>query len=186
MKKCIRIGITVLKFVIWGDELSGLWLLVHPPIHLFNWQFWKQLLSSFDLNYFQKFSNYCTQWIFYFTKVYRLSLFRNSASQMYLHSFCLQGLINLKPLNPHLPGGSVILMNRTIPFPILGVSGVHFHFYSILNRYSCKQTMKTLIGCRIPRRLIWVCTVCLCPKNGMLGLYGLTCKSLNDICNLYF
>ena len=25
-----------------------------------------------------------------------------------------------------------------------------------------------------PERLIWVCTVCLCPKNGMLGLYGLS------------
>ena len=30
-----------------------------------------------------------------------------------------------------------ILINRTSPFPILGVSGVLFHFYSVSNRYSC-------------------------------------------------
>ena len=29
------------------------------------------------------------------------------------------------------------------------------------------------------RCLIWVCTVCLCPKNGMLGLYGLK-RFVND------
>ena len=33
--------------------------------------------------------------------------------------------------------------------------------------------MKTLIRRRVLRRLIWVCTVCLCPKNGTLGFYGL-------------
>ena len=33
--------------------------------------------------------------------------------------------------------------------------------------------MKTLIRRRVLWRLIWVCTVCLCPKNGTLGLYGL-------------
>ena len=33
--------------------------------------------------------------------------------------------------------------------------------------------MKTLIRRRELRRLTWVCTVCLCPKNGTLGLYGL-------------
>ena len=31
-------------------------------------------------------------------------------------------------------------MNWTSPFPILGVSGVLFWFYYILNRNSCKQT----------------------------------------------
>ena len=66
-----------------------------------------------------------------------------------------------------------ILMNWTSSFPILGVSGVLFHFYSVSNRYSCKQTVKTLIRRRVLRRLIWVCTVCLCPKNEMVGLYGL-------------
>ena len=66
-----------------------------------------------------------------------------------------------------------ILINWTSPFPVLGVSGVLFHFYSISNRYSCQQTVKTLIRRRVLRRLIWVCTVCLCPKNRTLGLYGL-------------
>ena len=35
-------------------------------------------------------------------------------------------------------------------------------------RNSGEQIVKTLI-----RGLIWVCTVCLCPKNGTLCLYGL-------------
>ena len=30
-----------------------------------------------------------------------------------------------------------ILINWTSPFPSLGVSGLLFHFYSIVNRYSC-------------------------------------------------
>ena len=67
-----------------------------------------------------------------------------------------------------------ILINWTSPLPILGVSGVRFHFYSISNKYSCYQTVKILIRRRKTRRLIWVCTVCLYPKNGTLGLYGLT------------
>ena len=33
--------------------------------------------------------------------------------------------------------------------------------------------MTTLIRRRVLRRLIWVCTLSLCPKNGTLGLYGL-------------
>ena len=70
-----------------------------------------------------------------------------------------------------------ILFYWTSPFPILGVSGILFHFYSISNRYSClKQTVKTLIRWRILLHLIWVCTVYLCPKNGTLILYGLNTK----------
>ena len=57
------------------------------------------------------------------------------------------------------------------PFPILGVAGELL--YSISNRNFSKQTVKTPIRRRILRRLIWVCTVCLCHKNGTLGLYGL-------------
>ena len=67
-----------------------------------------------------------------------------------------------------------ILINWTSPFWIIGVSDVLFHFYSISNRNSCKQTVKTLIRRRDLRRLIWVCTVCLCPKDRTLGLYGLS------------
>ena len=33
------------------------------------------------------------------------------------------------------------LINWTSPFPILGVSGVIFHFYFIFDRNSCKQTV---------------------------------------------
>ena len=69
-------------------------------------------------------------------------------------------------------------MNRTSPFPIFGVVGVHFHFYSISNRYSCKQTVKTLIRCCVLlKRRIRVFTVCLCPKNRTLGLYGLISRA---------
>ena len=62
-----------------------------------------------------------------------------------------------------------ILINWTSQFQILGVPGILFHFYSVFDRNSCYQTVQTLVGRRDLRRLIWVCTVCLCPKNGTLG-----------------
>ena len=34
---------------------------------------------------------------------------------------------------------------RTSPFPVLGVSGGIFHFYSNFNRLFCKQIVETLI-----------------------------------------
>ena len=48
-----------------------------------------------------------------------------------------------------------------------------FYFYPFLNRNSCKQTVSTLIRCRILRHLIWVYTVCLGPVYGtvLLGFY---------------
>ena len=60
---------------------------------------------------------------------------------------------------------------------LIGVSGVLFHFCSISNRYSedPDQTPRSAAA-------IWVCTVCICPKNGTLGLYGLIlslCLSLS-------
>ena len=33
--------------------------------------------------------------------------------------------------------------------------------------------MEALIRRRVLRRLIWVCTVCLCPTKRTLGIYGL-------------
>ena len=33
--------------------------------------------------------------------------------------------------------------------------------------------MQTQIRCRVLRHLIWVCTICLCPKHWTLGLCGL-------------
>ena len=41
------------------------------------------------------------------------------------------GLLMVGIFNPHLPSGLVILIKWTSLFPILGVSGVFFHFYSI-------------------------------------------------------
>ena len=56
---------------------------------------------------------------------------------------------------------------------VLCVVGWYFSFlYSILNRLFCKQTVNTLIRRRIMRRLIWVCTACLCPTKRTLDLYG--------------
>ena len=39
-------------------------------------------------------------------------------------------------LNPHMPSGPVHPYQLDESIPILGVSGVFFHFYSISNRYS--------------------------------------------------
>ena len=64
---------------------------------------------------------------------------------------------------------SSIHINWTNPSPDLKVSGVFFHLYLIFDRNSRQLTVETLIR----RRLIWVCTVCLCPKTGRLCLYGL-------------
>ena len=58
-----------------------------------------------------------------------------------------------------------ILINWTSPFLVLGVSGVLFHFYSILNRNSCKQMVKTLIRHQVLQPLIWVYTLCVGPKK---------------------
>ena len=51
--------------------------------------------------------------------------------------------------------------------------GWNFHFYSNFNRTFCKQIVETLIRPHILWCLIWVFTICLCPKKKMLGLYGL-------------
>ena len=36
----------------------------------------------------------------------------------------------------------------------------------------CSQTLETLIRCRVLWRLIWVCTVCLCPPKRALDFNG--------------
>ena len=58
-----------------------------------------------------------------------------------------------------------ISISRTSRFLILGVLGGIFHFYSNSYRTFCEQTVETLIRCRVLRRLIWVCAVCLCPTK---------------------
>ena len=50
--------------------------------------------------------------------------------------------------------------------PVLRRYRLNTYSCFILNRMSCKQTRQC-------RRLIWVCTVCLCSKNGTLGTKGL-------------
>ena len=57
-----------------------------------------------------------------------------------------------------------ILINWTSPFPIVGC--LVYVFICILFQID--------IPVSILRRMIWVCTVCLCPKKWMLRLYGLT------------
>ena len=59
------------------------------------------------------------------------------------------------------------LIRRARPFSILRVlSGILF---SNFNRTYCKPTVTILIR----RRLVWICTVCICPIKRILGLYGL-------------
>ena len=71
------------------------------------------------------------------------------------------------------------LLTRTIPMDTKHsiIKGLHFnpfkqdgifHLYSNSNRTICKQMVETL------QLLIWIFTVCTCPTNRMLGLYGLT------------
>ena len=67
-----------------------------------------------------------------------------------------------------------ILIDWTSPFPILGLLDGIFHFYSNFKRHFCKQTVENLIRRPVLRRLIWFCTVCICPTKRTLGLYGLT------------
>ena len=55
------------------------------------------------------------------------------------------------------------MVNWNSPFPF-------FHIYSNFNRTFCKQTVETLIRRRILGRLIWVCTICLCPTKRIYGL----------------
>ena len=55
--------------------------------------------------------------------------------------------------------------------------GGSFHFYSNFNSKLCKQTVETLIRHSVRlRHLIWVCTICICPRKRTLGIYGLKCN----------
>ena len=104
-------------------------------------------------------------------------------------SYCLitfHCFVDMKPknINPHLPNGLFHPYQLDESISNFRVSGLLFHLCLIFNRNSCKQTVKTLIRRRVLRRLIWVCTVCLCPKNGALGLYGLSTS--NASYNAYF
>ena len=83
------------------------------------------------------------------------------------------GYMETKYLTPLKPNGiSLSYQFRDSPFVFKRLLGCIFHFYLISYRAFCKQTVETLIRCRIPQRLIWVCTVCLCPTKKRLDLYG--------------
>ena len=62
-------------------------------------------------------------------------------------------------------------LNQSIS--ILRNVGWYFSLPSYFGRPFCKQTVNTLIRHCVLRRLVWACTVCLCPTKRTLGLYGL-------------
>ena len=82
--------------------------------------------------------------------------------------------------NPFMPNGiskcyqleQSISVLRDVRWYFWMLGGI-FHFYSSFHRKLCKQTVETLIRRRILWHLFWVCTICLCPKKKMLGIYGL-------------
>ena len=79
--------------------------------------------------------------------------------------------------NPFMPNGISHRYQLDQSISVLrGVRWYFFRFYSNFNRKLCKQTVETLIRRRILWRLIWVCTICLCPTKRTLGIYGLKCN----------
>ena len=68
-------------------------------------------------------------------------------------------LLQYSPVNPYSPSGLFhpYQLGKSISIFRGGWCTIHFHL--ILDRNSYKQTVKTL------RRLIWICTVCLCLKK---------------------
>ena len=56
---------------------------------------------------------------------------------------------------------------------VLRVAGGIFRLYSYFDRkYVSKQWRETLIRRGVLRRLIWVCTVCLCPIKRAYDLHS--------------
>ena len=68
--------------------------------------------------------------------------------------------------NPYLPCGLFhpYQLDKSISIFRGGLRTV-FIFILFFYGNSYKQIVKTLIRCHILRRLIWVCTFCLCPKK---------------------
>ena len=58
-------------------------------------------------------------------------------------------------------------------FSSSGLLGVVYYSYSNFDKISCKQTVENLIRHCSLWRLISACTICLCPTNRTLVLYGL-------------
>ena len=59
------------------------------------------------------------------------------------------------------------------PVSILGTSGYEIYIFLEKKWLHYLQTVKTLIRCRVLRRLIWVCTVCQLPFYGSPDYNGL-------------
>ena len=78
----------------------------------------------------------------------------------------------LPNVNPFMPNGIPLSYKLDQSITVLRLLGGIFHFYSNFVRTFWKQTVETLVRRRVLRRLIWVCTVCLCPTKKTLGLYG--------------
>ena len=97
--------------------------------------------------------------------------------------------------NPFMPNGIShryqLKQSISVLRDVIMLGGI-FHFYLNFNRKLCKQTVETLIRhCVRLQRLIWVCTICLCPRKRTPGIYGLkmqlfclfhkSCKNLGSI-----
>ena len=44
--------------------------------------------------------------------------------------------------------------------------GSIFRFYTIFDSTFCMETVENLIKRHVLLRLVWVCTVCICPQKG--------------------
>ena len=76
-------------------------------------------------------------------------------------------------LNPYLPNGLVHPLKLDESISNFRVSGVLlFSFIFILSLIEIHGIIQCRFWSGVLQSLIWVCTVCLCPKNGTLGLYG--------------
>ena len=76
--------------------------------------------------------------------------------------------------NPFMPNGDSHRYQLEQSISVLRDVRWYFFFYfcSSFYRKLCKPTVATLVRRRILCRLIWVCTICLCPTK-TLGIYGL-------------
>ena len=71
--------------------------------------------------------------------------------------------------NPFMPNGISHSYQLEQSISVLRDVRWYFSFFSSFNRKLCKQTVETLIRCRILWRLIWVCTVLNLPSESARG-----------------
>ena len=82
-----------------------------------------------------------------------------SAHLMSARNICFHGEIRLIKALIALVGRLSLSVGR-----IMVLNGDLRLFPSTLNFLLFKQTVQTLIRCRVLRRLIWICNVCQCPS----------------------